>query len=93
MVGVFVERWLATGAAEVIAATIVVAEQLGLGCLLNVNLILRHDCAVEILRLGLSLCVDGWNHRCAERESYHEFLHNSSSIVTVGGKSFVFAHK
>jgi hypothetical protein len=48
---------------------------------------------VEILGLGLCLSVDGRNHHRAEHESYHEFLHNTSSIVTDGGKSFVFAHE
>ena len=90
---ILIECRLATCAAEVVAATVVVAEQLGLGCLLDVDLVLRHDGAVQFLLLSFVLGIDGRNHHSAERESYYEFLHNTSSIVTESGKSFFFAHK
>jgi hypothetical protein len=48
---------------------------------------------VEVLLLSVVLGIDGWNHHRAESKSYHEFLHNTSSIVTDSGKSFFFAHK
>ena len=90
---ILIECWLAAGAAEVVAVTLVVAKQLGLGCLFDVNLVLWHYRTVEVLLLSVVLGIDGWNHHRAESKSYHEFLHNTSSIVTDSGKSFFFAHK
>ncbi len=90
---ILLEGWFATGAAEVVAVTLVVGEQLGFGRLLDVNFVLWHHCAVEILGLTRALSVDRRNDHCADQQSCSEFLHVNSSIVTNGGKSFVFAYE